>query len=386
MTSTVARAHRSLIVLLSVSAIVLGTASTGYAATHPKIGPRHLVGSTFTTATGPVLSCPPGKPAATTTCYLVGAGAGGTAPPGVTPFPPDDYLNEVVPVRDGKPQTPIVFPGAESASVVSCTSATACETAGYATTYRQAAFIPLTKGTPGKPVKVSGYIAWTGLVCTSPGNCVGVGSRRKTANSGSAKGVVIRLHNGKASTEQVLADAAGVSGLSCLSKTTCVAVGQTSDFKFGFVIPITNGHAGAIHVVTSVGAISSVACNWTKNTCAGTGFKTSQKQGVLPVRVLIHGGHVTVTKLSASSPTLSGLTCASRGHCVAFGVAKPDQHGEHAVVAAVTNGKIGPWVTVGGSADAEWVACSRVGSCVGVASSLTGQFPGDILRTFTIQY
>jgi hypothetical protein len=379
-----ARVRRPLLVVLSVSAFVLGSASAGFASIHLRVGARHLVGSTFTTTSGPVLSCPPGKPVASTTCYLVGAAPGGTAPKGVTPYPPDDYLNEVVPVRDGNPGTPVTFPGLESASLISCASATACETAGYSTTYSKASFIPVTKGKPGRPITVgSGFINWTGLVCSSPGNCLGVGSWRKTANSATERGVVVGLHNGKASKEQLLADSSGVEGVSCLSTTSCVAVGQTADQKFGFVIPIHNGHVGAIHVVTSAGAISSVACDWTKNTCVGLGYTPVTKIGVYPARVLIRG--TRVRKLPTSTPAAS-FTCASLGHCVAFGVADPNSRGEHAVVAVVTNGKIGRWVTVGGSGDVGWVACSRTGSCDGVASSLTGQYPGYTMRTFTLAF
>lgn len=376
--------RRTALVCLSAGLLVVSTAMASFAAGAPKIGKRHLVASTFTVAGPNALACPPGKSVAHTTCYLVGLGPGGTPYPGETAFPPNDYRNEVVPVRNGKPGTPIHFSGTELAELVTCSSSTACETIGYSAPLTTSAFIPLHSGKPGKAVPVGGggTDSWQGIACTSAGNCIAVGQNNA---GGKSKGIVVALRSGKAAKPQLFTSVSSFEGVSCLSAKNCVAVGQNAGFNHGVFTDISKGHAGKIHVVKSTGGMSEIACGWKSGSCVTQATKPVGTAGVLPARGVIHGTKVTVTKLSVTSPAFN-YVCASVGHCVAFGVVKPNQPGERAVVAVATNGHLGPIAKISGSGDTGSVACVKSGQCEGYASSLTGQFPGDILRTFTVTY
>jgi hypothetical protein len=312
----------------------------------------------------------------------VGQGPGGTPPPGTTAQPPDDYLNEVVPIRNGKPGTPITFPGTELADQVACPASTSCETIGFSKPLSKSAFIPLRSGKPGKPVAVAGHDIWFGIACASAGNCVAVG--QVTTGPSTSHGVIAVLRKGKALKPKRFSTTSEFDGVSCLNAKTCIAVGSTNLFKHGVFDVISSGHVGKLHVAKSTGGMNGIACGWAKGSCVVPAF-TSNKFGVFPARAVIHGTKVTVKKLSNTAPGLT-FTCPSVGHCVGFGVVKPNQKGQRAVVAIVTKGHVGPITKVAGAGSTGWVACVKVGSCDAYASSLTGVDPGDILRSFTVTY
>jgi hypothetical protein len=360
------------------------------AKTHTVVGAKHAVLSSYTTGTGPMISCPPGKSIQNTTCYLVGAGPGGTAPPGVTPFSPFDYLFSVIPIHNGKVGKPVDFPGAESASVISCPSAGKCDTAGYSNTYAKAALIPVTNGKPGTPVAVAGIVTWSSIDCQSAGNCVAVGTRDKNSSGTVRWGVIAYLHNGKLASEQVLKSAGEVDGVSCTSKTTCLAVGSTFSTSFnghGFFATVKNGHAGKLHVIKKTGGLFSVTCGWVKGSCVAAGDTLVGTSSSYPNRVVIHGNSSHVTTLKSASAILgAGYTCPKTGSCVYYGVVAPNSAQEHAAIALVHNGKIGAAITIHGTNAVDDVACSEVGSCTTTGNPANGKYGDDSLTSFTLHY
>ena len=171
-----------------------------------------------------------------------------------------------------------------------------------------------------------------------------------------------------------------MNAVSCLSASTCDVVGDSTGFKDGILVVVTNGKAGATHVVKSDSEFSGIACGWTKGTCVAPGA-ISTTQGVFPTRAVIKGTKVKVTKLPATAPGLS-YECASIGHCIGFGVINANEQNESGILTIVTRGHFGSVTDVHGTGDVDSVACVRTGSCAAYASVPKNDF---ILRTFTVK-
>jgi hypothetical protein len=379
------------LVSLAVGALVLGLASPSAASTHVKIGSQHAVLASFNAEGGPSLACPPGK---TMTCYLVGYGPGGTPPPGEITVPGEamDFRPEIVPIHNGKPGTPVAFPGTESASLIGCGGGTTCIAAGYSKGTSAAAIIPISNGKPGTPVKVAGRIVWHSIECTASTSCIAVGSRYTTPKGNVDHGVIVAMNHGHVGAEMVITTASEIDGVSCTSTTACVAVGDSfspADHFHGLFLTLNKGRAGKAHIVTKLGGLYDIACSWLKGTCVAGGevlVGPNGSGGGFNGRVLIHGTKTTITELKSASNLNGSYVCAATGSCLAFGVVRPNQPGEHAALYVASKGKIGPNVTVSGDADIGELACSKVGVCTGVASELHGPFGDSSLRAFAFTY
>jgi hypothetical protein len=92
-----------------------------------------------------------------------------------------------------------------------------------------------------------------------------------------------------------------------------------------------------------------------------------------------------VTKLAGDASS-GDAVCPAVGQCVEFGVANPNQKGEHGFVAVAAGAVAGSPLTVPGLADVYALSCPQVGACDGVGSLLHGPHGDYSLATFTLRY
>ena len=145
------------------------------------------------------------------------------------------------------------------------------------------------------------------------------------------------ITNGSAGTVQVVSGPAVLQAVACPTAAPCVAVGGGEFSESGgWVVPITNGHAGAAQAATANGGLHGVACQ-TATTCTAVGDSASPEgpgfryQGAM--LSVTNGSAAAAATPIAGTSHLLGVACPSARTCVAVGV---DSLGAGGVVATFT--------------------------------------------------
>lgn len=353
------------------------------------VSPLRPLFSSFSSASGSVLSCPPGNPVTATTCYLVGAGPGGTAPPGHTSFPglPSDFAYEVVPVTGGRVGTPVPS-GTVDLEQVACPGGPTCIASGV-TASGAGVIAWLTKGAITKAVAVPQANYWSALSCTKSFVCAAVGMNYVKASSGTVEyGLVASVIGGKVSA-RVFRSASAFNAAACTAPASCLVAGSTYNASYqdrhGVLMRLSSGAPGPMQVVTGTTGLDTLVCGWEQGACLATGTAPGPGGSILPAEVMVVGAKASLDVL-ASSATTASTVCPSSGHCVDFGVVSPNSRGEHGFVATAVGGRLGTAVTVPGSADVYALSCPALGSCVGIAADLHGRYGDYSVGIFTLNY
>jgi hypothetical protein len=348
----------------------------GSASAAASVGAVHDLTGEYNVSNNGSLACPPGRPLATGTCYMVGTT--GTFSYTAT----SSTTNVIVPVTDGVAGTAVQLPPSEYINYISCTSGPNCIALGSSTS-GGTSFYWLDSGKVVRTVTVAakGYY-WAGLSCSSATYCVASGSKGVGPQT---VGVVAIMSNGAVSLHTV-ATVIG-NGVSCYAPTACVVVGtshQGSGTAYGTLVEVKGGVTGAVHTTASA-SLAGVTCGWEAGTCRATGSVAAGDGGYYPATAIIKGTTATVTKL-AGDASPGDAVCPAVGQCVEFGVVNPNSRGEHAFVAVATGGVVGNALTVPGLADVYALSCPQVGACDGVGSLLSGPHGDYSLATFTLRY
>ena len=319
------------LVLLTGVTFVLASAAGASTTT----GPLHAVFSTFNTSDSSMLSCPPGGTAASTTCYLVGAGPGGTPPPGQSVYPgiPSDFSYEVVPVTNGQVGQPVLLPSGDEATSIDCPSGPICVAVGR-TASGAGAFFWIDKGGLTKTVVVPDASYWDDLTCNASLNCVGVGRNyvkrgQQTIEYGMLASVV-----GGSLSEHVFRSTSQFNSVACTSANSCLAVGASYSPTYkthGALVALTNGQPGPIRDIAGTTSLFYLACGWEQGACLATGAAPGPSGSVLPTEVAIEGQKTVISPLP-SSATAPSLICPVVGRCLEFGVVDPNTRQEHGFV------------------------------------------------------
>jgi hypothetical protein len=293
---------------------------------------------------------------------------------------------------------------------LSCVRATSCVAVGYwgsgFTGHELAESWNGRTWTPSEPPAPAGeQTALQGVSCPSAGNCFAVGEYEASAATGLPAAVVERLTGGKW-TEVKLGLPGGLAfsslgSVSCPSAKQCVAVGILFNKNVGAVLVESwNGTAwkrvsapspggGAVPVLTGVSCLSAVSCVAVGDTISGlnsaTGFAESW-----------NGRAWTMTAVpwprGSVNSVLFRVSCRSTKSCVAVGGtgenpnAGADNSGRAA--AATWNGR--KWAVVpvpaparGQSSLFQGVSCPLTASCVAVGKAgPTGSTAGNGLSGF----
>ena len=310
-----------------------------------------------------------------------------------------------------------VPPGATAGALrgVSCTAKARCVAVGYydtgpgrqfalAEAWNGAAWTPAQPPAPGGP-----YTALDGVSCASAAHCVAVGLYQMPSQ---ASGPLAETWNGQQWTRTSPAASTGgfgvssLNAVSCTSTARCVAVGTPLATRSVVVIERWNGAAwlpeqGAAVPGDLAAVLTGVSCHSARS-CVAVGFGTNAT-GQASISEIWNGmswryAAVPLQGTGTGGSLLSGVSCAAARRCAAVGyTASPDTQ---QAVALTWNGRA--WavtaVPVAGSGNASQfsaVTCRSAARCVAAgqagplgsvnSSALTGFWNGHCWHLITAQ-
>jgi hypothetical protein len=234
----------------------------------------------------------------------------------------------------------------------------------------------------------SGAASLTGVSCVSTTSCVAVGF---VVGSGSAQKPLAETWNGTSWAVQpaaTLPARGGLAGVSCMSPTSCVAVG------YGFrragvaapLVEIWNGHSWRAESTPKVGKFNigsfrAVSCA-RPNDCTAVGsylvHRLDDDMGTLAEHWDGVRWRLRGKLGAATQGALEGISCRSGVACIAVGAVGLDQGQPGIPIAQRWNGR--KWVAmpvgVGGSGgQLESISCSSARACVAVGLQALAEFP-----------
>jgi hypothetical protein len=241
------------------------------------------------------------------------------------------------------------------------------------------AVVTITKGAAGTAQEVSTTGNLIGDACWSSKRCIAIGQPA----SGS-EGVALPITSGTPGSPVAVTGSSNLYGVACLPRpsTTCYAVGQNSTQSQGLLVPIVNGVVGASASVTGTTDLDAIVCP-AATTCYASGRSTSG-DGVI---VTISGGTPGAQSSTSVATELFGIACTSATLCYAVG-SEAGSSGNSEVV-TVSGGTTGTaHASTGVSLD--HVACVVGGKCLvsgyipspmeGVESTVTSGSPGAAVK------
>jgi hypothetical protein len=272
----------------------------------------------------------------------------------------------VVPIADGKPGTPEVFPST-TIDAISCANSTTCVAVGdqpiqvwpgcsYLTVGVVYTFTNgnLTNGQTLQencPLGFEETISLYGVGCQTGSNCVAVGYDNNSA------GIAVPIKNGDPRREVPIGPGY-IYGAACRSTGVCIVDGEDPGTREpgGFAEVFKGGtYWGSGH-----GALFGVACHST-GICMAVGANESSEGVVLP---LAPAPRPTVTV--AGSTSLNGVACGASGfYCSAVGA----DHVGVGVLVPITDERVGKPEKISGTSALSGVGCASVYFCVAVGSA-----------------
>jgi hypothetical protein len=306
-------------------------------------------------------------------------------------------------------------PGATAGGLrgVSCAAAARCVSVGYydegpgqqfalAEAWNGAAWAPARPPAPGTP-----YTALYGVSCTSAARCVAVGQYQMPDQ---VSGPLAEIWNGKRWTQASPPASgpgfaiSGLNGVSCTSRTSCVAVGTPLGTRSVPVIERWNGKSWSAAQGAAVpgdveAVLTGVSCRSARS-CVAVGFGT---RSAAPVSISeIWSGQswryaaVPLPGGGTSGSLLEGVSCAAGRRCVAVGdTASP---GTQRAAAVTWNGRAWTVTSVpapgrGNASRFDGVTCLPAAHCVAAGQAgplgsvdstvLTGFWNGRCWRLVT---
>jgi hypothetical protein len=250
---------------------------------------------------------------------------------------------------------------------VSCTSPGNCTAVGFyadnsppPTTAWQVMAVTETAGTWGQATEVtapsnaaSNFLAFlpvlNGVSCTSPGNCVAVGSYNDSSGAQQAMEVAETAGAWGQATEVTLSANAGSTGgaglnsVSCISRGDCAATGSYRDSS-NELLPMAATETGG---------------TWAQAT--GVTVPSSAATGINP------------------NAFFKGVSCTSPGNCLAVGSYFDNTPTGYAIEAIETDGTWGPATEVAGLGELFGVSCTSADSCVAVGDGGAGAMAASSL-------
>ncbi len=277
-----------------------------------------------------------------------------------------DFVSLVPLVLRADPWTEI--PGPLSPIGVVCPSSNVCIVMGYDPA-SDATLTVITDGVPGPTQRIPD-VDLEALTCVSPTSCFAVGSRASLF-----EGLLVPITNGVVGSPQAVPGTRILYGVACGSATSCVAVGL--DFAGSFppgtavVVPITGGIAGPPQHLPGAMVLRHVTCP-SATSCFAIG-RTNDVQGVL---VPITNGVAGPIQVVAGTDYLNAIACPSPGACVVVGGLSFASGG---FVVAVTDGTAGPAQPISPDVELDSVACTDASHCVAVGDDVQGGFDGVVV-------
>ena len=165
-----------------------------------------------------------------------------------------------------------------------------------------------------------------GVACASANQCIGVGNVASAVNSGAAASLNPASGDLSAGQSLHLIGSSGfLNGVSCPSRSVCLAVGENPKDTRGIAVPLNPQTATVrsgqeLHTISGI-FISGVACA-SRNECLAVG-RDSSGSGVVvalnPATGAILSGQRVQTIPGTGGVGLEGVACPSGNLCVAVG-------------------------------------------------------------------
>lgn len=255
---------------------------------------------------------------------------------------------------------------------VACGSATSCVAVGAA--YGSAGtvlVVPILNGVPGTPQSIqAGLYNLASVTCSSASTCLAVGSGRAgTGANGDYgyAGYVVPITNGVAGAPKLVPNTAELDGIACTSTTDCIAVGTNgvplSGSGQAVIVKVTNGVPEAPQVLSGTFGLVGIACSTTAIACVSTGTSSQDSAGNTVGQVVpINNGVVGAAQSVAGTSSIGSVACVSGTRCQALGLASD---GATSTLIPITSGSAGAPESVSNT-DGDTIlgiACSSSGSC-----------------------
>jgi hypothetical protein len=286
----------------------------------------------------------------------------------------------------------------------SCSSARACTAVGYAETPDTTPLAERWNGTKWVIHRVPlsyphyGSILY-GVSCTSSTACTAVGISGSPKTGQTPTSLAVRWNGAKWTVERTPnrstpTGGTHLSGVSCVSRTACTAVGYVGDSGFqegNVALAMTwNGSKWAIKPApdpadtnnTNLNAVSCVS----RTACTAVGY-AANSNGVGTISLAERWNGTTWVIQATPNPaglgqetTLTGVSCTSRTACTAVGDSYDPVTGATASLAEFWNGTtwvIQPTVNPSGNqVDFYGVSCSAPAACTAVGRTFRGAVTG----------
>jgi hypothetical protein len=252
------------------------------------------------------------------------------------------------------------IPGKVDPTAVACppgaaVAATTCDVLGSTSTSNQVNQVTDSNPKPGVVVAGGGDVA-----CMTATTCLVVGE------SSQQKGTLIWLKNGHVSKSVALKNSSYLLGATCTT-TTCIVTGEvygkptkTGTPTFGVIAVVAESQSSPTAVrVAGVGVVNAVACA-SPTSCYAVGSTTGTTTGVAVLVPVTHG-RIGARRLVSGSDALDRISCGTALSCWATGTAYSAHAGVTTVIFPVTNGKAGTKVAgppIGGA-----ISCISATTC-----------------------
>lgn len=235
---------------------------------------------------------------------------------------------------------------------------------------------------------LSGVKTLYALACASSRTCVAVGTNTKGSNQ---RGAVVRTQNGGTAWSVVPALPKGVgdlTGISCPTKTFCMAVGSTSSSYEAVAMSSNDGGRrwDAVAVPKGENELTLVACT-TRRDCIAEGEVESivgDPSGGNRISIITtnNGGSswkqrpIPIDSAAPPGfPSFTGLTCATPNHCLLLGDATPPDGSSLGVIlsssdsgASWTDQALPPDTTI-----LNGISCGSATQCVAAGGGFGGR-------------
>ena len=182
----------------------------------------------------------------------------------------DAFATDLIPIHGGVPAaTHGTIPGIDVAGLACPPDSSACLAVGNNSAGDTGEFVPVTNGTPGSVVSVTGTTQLSVVACSAVGDCVAIG---QDANSAF---VEVQITNGAVVGSPLsmgLSSGQFISGVACAGADNCFAVGFDINASTGLLVPITASGPAGVVAIPSLEQANGIACAPGSTSCVIVGI------------------------------------------------------------------------------------------------------------------
>jgi len=271
---------------------------------------------------------------------------------------------------------------------VGCWSPSSCVAVGSIGDEGEVWFLAHGKVTSSQPV--SGTVRLVSVACAGGADCVAGG--RSAGSGGSlgetvpSVGAIVAIDDGGIGSAAQISSVQAVTGVACWSATSCVAVADTA--KASAVVSLSSGLVMSVKpTVAADGTFESIACG-APGRCEIASFLNPTSSASSGLLISFDNGIAGPAQRVATTVGLWGVACPTVTRCLAVGLIRTQDVSDfEGVFLTVASGRPGSVVAVPGTGDLFGVSCTSthceaVGAKTldkgGVATAIVGTTTGKV--------